>query len=211
MKAWAGNESRNGTNDASCCQNVCACSGLWKCRHGVETAVPNRRVPLQCPTAKYPCSAQLLLAKLVGALESALRCTSSAVGSCARSGTLRSVLALQTALSRARRGSLPSAMTMLSLPIAAPSGQCACAALASPANGLIHPACVLVGPGLAGRLDRALLASSWQCRRCTPSSSLSSRGLLARLAAAGLAIGHQGFGAWVQMLGEAGGERAGHL
>ena len=122
--------------------------------------MPNRRVPLQCPTAKYPCSAQLLLAKLVGALESALRCTSSAVGSCTRSGTLRSVLALQTALSRDRRGSLPSAMTMLSLPIAAPSGQCDCAALASPANGLIHPACVLVGPGLAGRLDRALLASS---------------------------------------------------
>ena len=34
------------------------------------------------------------------------------------------------------------------------------AALASPVNGLIHPACSSCGAGLAGSLDRALLASS---------------------------------------------------
>ena len=57
-------------------------------------------------------------------------------------GILQSVFALQMVLSRTRPGSLPSAMTILSLPIATPSGQCFAAAARSPSKGTTCMACI---------------------------------------------------------------------
>ena len=63
-----------------------------------------------------------------------LRCTSREEGSATCSGIRHKVFALQTVLSKTRRGSLPSANTTFSLPIAVRFGQCCCASARLPGN-----------------------------------------------------------------------------
>ena len=70
------------------------------------------------------------------------RCTSNALGRLTRSGTSQSVFALQMVLSSTKRGSLPSAETIFSLPAAVPSRQCFATSLMVPWNGMTHPACI---------------------------------------------------------------------
>ena len=89
-----------------------------------------------------------------------VRCTSSAVGRLTRSGTLQRGLALHMVLSRTRRGSLPSAETMLSLPMAAPSGHWRAASLALPWNGTTHPHCQLPSAGAGGAAQGSALPES---------------------------------------------------
>ena len=68
-----------------------------------------------------------------------VRCTSKLEGKLTFSGTLHAMLALHTVLSRTRRGSFPSAVTMLSLPIAEPAGQCCATALRPAGKGFTQP------------------------------------------------------------------------
>ena len=68
-----------------------------------------------------------------------VRRTSKLDGSDTYSGTAHAWLALQTELSKTRRGSFRSAVTMLSLPMAEPSGQARETAVRSPAKGLTQP------------------------------------------------------------------------
>ena len=66
-----------------------------------------------------------------------MRCTSKLEGKLTFFGTLHAMLALHTVLSRTRRGSFPSAVTMLSLPLAEPAGQCCATALRPAGKGYL--------------------------------------------------------------------------
>ena len=136
-----------------------------------------------------PCSCGLTFMVLRAALKSraraiqlpyASRCwklfmTSCAEGSATCSGILQSVLALQTVLSSTRRGSRPSASTMLSLPTAMPCGQCLAAAVRSPAKAATCPAWISLATrerSRAGSLS-ALVQLPVHCCSCMSSWSLS--------------------------------------
>ena len=106
-----------------------------------------------------------------------VRRTSRLEGKETFSGTLHAMLALHTVLSRTRRGSLPSAATMLSLPIAEPSGQRCATALRPAGKGLTQPLATSCSTNCCRRagLRSACVQLPWQCSRWVPSRSSSSR------------------------------------
>ena len=106
--------------------------------------------------------------------------TSCAVSSAMHSCRLHSLLRLQMVLSRTKRGSRPSANTMLSLPTAVPCGYFCLAALMSPSKGATQRWSISVCSSSARMLG---LCSVWdqfpvQCRRCKGSRSEASAGAL---------------------------------
>ena len=128
-----------------------------------------------------PCSAGLTLILLCAALTSnampvhapcrsehrKLRRTSKEDGNATCSGMRHNTFALQTVLSSTSRGSLPSASTTFSLPIAVRLGHCCCASALLPGNFAIQPclSSASMSSAMICGLSSALVQFPLQCRR----------------------------------------------
>ena len=105
-----------------------------------------------------------------------VRCTSNADGKLTLSGTVQSVFAWHTVLSSTRRGSLPSAVTIFSLPMAVPCGQRVRASSTLPAKGTTQLAWISLSRSSARSLGffSACVQLPLQRKRCIPSRSSST-------------------------------------
>ena len=107
-----------------------------------------------------------------------VRATSNPDGIASFSGILLLTFALQIELSKTRRGSRPSAITMLSLPTAVRCGQRASASARVPSKGFTQPCSISFATSSSRSCGffSACVQLPWQCSRCMPSRSASSMG-----------------------------------
>ena len=106
-----------------------------------------------------------------------LRRTSKEDGNSTCSGIRQRAFALQTVLSSTKRGSLPSANTTLSFPMAVRCGHLCCASLRDPSNFSTHPCAISASKSavMVPGFSSARVQFPEQCRRWISSGASQGR------------------------------------